>query len=127
MKKLTGLLLALTALFVLSSQTVLAQGYSTMSSGTMGKSYPTMAGEKLMTGVVNAATGFIELPKTIILTTRKDGAPYGLTVGFLTGLMHTVGRTVFGALDAATFFIPTQPTVQPNFIWQDFDRETTYG
>lgn len=127
MKKLTGLFLALTALFVLSSQTVLAQGYGSMSGGTMGKSYPTMAGEKLMTGVVNAATGFIELPKTIILTTHKDGAPYGLTVGFLTGLMHTVGRTVFGALDAATFFIPTQPTVQPNFIWQDFDRETTYG
>lgn len=126
MKKLAGLFLLFT-LFCLSAQTVMAQGYTTMSGSSMGQSYPTLAGEKLMNGIVNAATGFIELPKTIILTSRKDGAPYGLTVGLLTGLIHTVGRTVFGALDAATFFIPTQPTVQPPYIWQDFDKETTYG
>ena len=126
MKNLAGLFLLLATFFCLSSQTVMAQGYD-MSSRAMGQSYPTMAGEKLMNGVVNAATGFIELPKTIILTSQRDGAPYGLTVGLLTGLIHTVGRTVFGALDAATFFIPTRPTVYPHYIWQDFDRETTYG
>lgn len=127
MKNLAGLFLLLATLFCLSSQTVMAQDYTTMSGRTMGQSYPTMAGEKLMNGIVNAATGWVELPKTIILTSQKDGAPYGLTVGLLTGLIHTVGRTVFGALDAATFFIPTQPTVRPPYIWQDFDRETTYG
>lgn len=125
MKKLAGLFLLLSALFFLSSQTM-AQSYY-MSSGTMGQSYPTMAGEKLMNGIVNAATGWVELPKTMILTSQRDGVPYGLTVGLLTGLIHTVGRTVLGALDAATFFIPMRPTVYPPYIWQDFDKETTYG
>lgn len=63
----------------------------------------------------------------MILTSRRDGPAYGLTVGLVTGIMHTIGRTVFGVLDAATFFIPTQPTVRPPYIWQDFDKETTYG
>ena len=126
MKKLAGLFLLLSALFFLTSQTTMAQSYY-MSSGTMGQSYPTMAGEKLMNGIVNTATGWVELPKTMILTSQRDGVPYGLTVGLLTGLIHTVGRTVLGALDAATFFIPTHPTVYPPYIWQDFDKETTYG
>lgn len=124
MKKLAGLLFS--ALFFLSSQIAMAQTY-TIYGERMTQSYPTMAGEKLMNGIVNAATGFVELPKTIILTSQRDGAPYGLTVGLLTGLIHTVGRTVFGALDIATFFIPTRPTVYPPYIWQDFHKETTYG
>lgn len=93
----------------------------------MAQSYPVAASEKLVNGIANAATGFVELPKTIILTSRRDGAAYGLTVGFVTGIMHAVGRTLFGALDAVTFFIPTQSTVRPSYIWQDFDKETTYG
>lgn len=125
MKKLAGLLLSLSVLFFLVSQTVMAQSY-TMYGERLEKSYPTMAGEKLMNGIVNAATGWVELPKTVILTSQRDGAPYGLTVGLLTGLVHTVGRTVLGALDAATFFIPTPPVVHPPYIWQDFDKETTY-
>ncbi len=126
MKKLVKLLLSLSVLFFLASQTAMAQS-TTMYGERMEKNYPTMAGEKLMNGIVNAATGWVELPKTIILTSQRDGAPYGLTVGLLTGLIHTVGRTVLGALDAATFFIPTTPVVSPPYIWQDFNKETTYG
>lgn len=91
------------------------------------QNYPAMAGEKLVNGITNTATGFVELPKTMIITTRRKGALYGLTVGLVTGIMHTIGRTVFGALDAVTFLIPTEPTVRPHYIWQDFDQETTYG
>lgn len=107
-------------LFLVLPQTAMAQREITQS-------YPAAAGEKLVNGVVNVATGVAELPKTIILTSQRDGAVYGLTIGLVTGIMHTIGRTVFGALDAATFFIPTQPTVRPSYIWQDFDKETTYG
>jgi putative exosortase-associated protein (TIGR04073 family) len=91
------------------------------------QSYPAMAGEKLVNGITNTATGFVELPKTMIITTQREGVAYGLTIGLVTGIMHTIGRTVFGALDAVTFLIPTEPTVRPNYIWQDFDKETTYG
>jgi putative exosortase-associated protein (TIGR04073 family) len=98
-----------------------------MAQRDITQNYPAMAGEKLVNGIANAATGFVELPKTMILTTQREGAVYGLTVGLVTGIMHTIGRTVFGALDAVTFFIPTEPTVRPHYIWQDFDKETTYG
>jgi len=98
-----------------------------MAQRDMPQSYPVAASEKLVNGIANAVTGVIELPKTVILTSRRDGAAYGLTIGLVTGIMHMVGRTVFGALDAVTFFIPTQPTVRPPYIWQDFDKETTYG
>lgn len=103
------------------SQTAVAQQYRTANS------YPAAAGEKLVSGVANVATGFVELPKTIMLSTRQDGAAYGLTVGLVTGVMHTIGRTVFGALDAVTFLIPTEPVVRPLYIWRNFDKETTYG
>ena len=46
--------------------------------------------------------------------------------GFFTGLFHSVGRSVIGALDIATFLIPTTPIVNPPYIWDNFDRETTY-
>lgn len=116
------------SLFFFSSQAVMAQGYSTMGSGgRTGQSYIAMSGEKLATGVVNIATGIVELPKTVILTSQRDGTPYGLTVGLITGIMHSVGRTVFGALDVVTFLIPTPPTVRPKYIWENFDKETTYG
>jgi len=114
----TGIFLMI--LLSVAPQAVMAERGTTQS-------YPAAAGEKLVNGVANAATGFVELPKNVILTSQQDGAAYGLTVGFLTGILHTVGRTVFGALDAVTFLIPTQPTVRPHYIWQDFNRETTYG
>lgn len=93
----------------------------------MVQSYPAAASEKLVNGITNVATGFVELPKTIILTSQRDGPAYGLTIGLVTGIMQTIGRTVFGALDAVTFFIPTQSTVYPPYVWQNFDKETTYG
>ena len=31
------------------------------------------------------------------------------------------------ALDVVTFLIPTPPTVRPKYIWENFDKETTYG
>jgi len=88
--------------------------------------YPTKVGEKLGNGIANAVTGVVEIPKTMIVTGHKKGATYGLTAGFFIGLVHTVGRTVSGAIDIATFFVPTTPMVNPNYIWDDFDRETTY-
>ncbi len=112
--------IAFLMLFCVLPQTAMAQREITQS-------YPVAASEKLVNGIVNVATGVIELPKNVILTSQRDGAAYGMIIGLVTGIMHTIGRTVFGALDAVTFFIPTQPTVRPPYIWQDFGRETTYG
>ena len=115
MEKLFKSFLVVSALFFFSSQAAMAQ------------SYQYLAGEKLGSGFANVATGIAELPKNMIIATEKNGLPYGMTVGLFTGIIHTVGRTVIGALDVATFLIPTGPSVYPTYIWNDFHNETTYG
>jgi len=121
MERIVKLSLVLSILFLFSSQAVASGSYFS-SSG----SYFSRSGEKFVSGIANVATGFMELPKNVILTSQNEGPLYGITVGLATGLMHTVGRTVIGALDVVTFLVPTKPSVQPPFIWQDFSRETTY-
>jgi len=96
------------------------------SQAAMAKDYPTKIGEKLGTGISNAVTGIAEIPKTMILTSNRNGIAYGMTAGFLTGIVHAVGRTFSGALDLATFPIPTTSLVAPEFVWNGFDKETTY-
>lgn len=100
--------------FLLSSQAVAAENYFGDSS------------QKFVSGITNAATGFTELPKNIILISQKEGPLYGITLGTAQGLLHTVGRSLIGILDAATFIIPTNSSLNPPFIWQDLSRETSY-
>lgn len=114
MRRIVYLSLILSMFFLVSSQAVAADSYFGNAS------------EKFVSGIANAATGFVELPKNIILTSQKEGPLYGITIGVAMGIMHTVGRSLVGVLDAATFFIPTKPSVNPPFVWQDFSRETSY-
>jgi putative exosortase-associated protein (TIGR04073 family) len=83
-------------------------------------------GGKLENGIANAVGGFIEIPKTVMIMSRSDGPVYDMTVGLLAGIVYMLGRTVYGAVDMATFMIPTKPLVDPDYIWNDFDRITTY-
>ena len=88
--------------------------------------YPARMGLKLGNGLANAVTGVAEIPKTIMVSNRAHGPAYAASAGFVTGLFNMLGRTLGGALDIATFMIPTKPIVQPDFIWQNFNKETTY-
>lgn len=90
-------------------------------------SYPEKVGEKLATGVANVVTGVAEIPKNMMITGHKNGVAYGATAGFFVGIVHTVGRTLSGAVDIVTFVVPTTSIANPTFIWDDFDRETTYS
>jgi putative exosortase-associated protein (TIGR04073 family) len=116
MKKLFKSLPLLFALCVLFPQSAMAE-----------ESYTQRMGQKLAVGFANIVTGFVELPKTIIVTGKENGPAYGATAGFATGLIHMVGRTLFGVADFITFPIPTKPMIYPDYIWNDFDRETTYS
>jgi putative exosortase-associated protein (TIGR04073 family) len=122
MRKIIKLFLVF--LFLFSSQAVIASGYSSPRAVSSG--YISHSGEKFVNGITNIATGVIELPKNIILKTQNEGVVYGVTVGVVTGVMHTVARTVIGALDVVTFMVPTQPSIRPPYIWQDFSTETSY-
>ncbi len=117
MKKIFKSLLVISALTFFSPQAAMAHA----------QDYATDTAEKLAHGIANTATGWVELPKTIMITSQKEGIVYGLTAGVLTGLVHVVGRTAFGIMDVATFMIPTEETVKPEYIWEDFGKETSYG
>jgi len=97
-----------------------------LPSAAMAHEYPTKAGEKLGSGVTNIFTGVLEIPKTMIVTSRTDGIGYGMTNGFFVGIVHAVGRTLSGVFDVTTFVIPTTSFVQSEYIWNNFDQETTY-
>ena len=97
------------------------------SQAAAADSYISQSGKKLLCGVTNVATGFVELPKNVLLMKhQEDNELYGVAVGLITGIMHSVGRTAIGFLDAVTFIIPTHPSVTPHYVWQDFSRETAY-
>lgn len=115
MKKMFKMLLILSALFF-------ATPYAAMAD-----SYPTKVGEKLSNGIVNVVTGVAEIPKTIMVTSRTKDPAYAATAGFMTGMVHMLGRTLFGVMDLVTFMIPTKPLVNPDYIWKNFDTETTYN
>ncbi|MEY4960938.1 MAG: hypothetical protein RL610_1117 [Pseudomonadota bacterium] len=89
-------------------------------------SYVTHMGNKLGYGIVNIATGWVEVPKNIMIVGQRDGVVSGATTGVFTGLFHMVGRTAYGIMETATFFIPTHPIVKPGYIWDNFNKETSY-
>lgn len=77
---------------------------------------------KLVRGVANVATGWLEFPKQIYLTTKHDGAVKGMAVGPVKGIGMTVARTVTGALEIATFLLPYpgfyDPFFDPAYVWE---------
>jgi len=89
--------------------------------------YGTQSAGKFSRGIANLATGWLEVPKNISNESRNSNAGVGLTYGTLKGAAHTVGRTLSGAFDTATFFIPSNGFVHSDYVWNDFNRETTYG
>jgi len=88
--------------------------------------YPARVSAKLGNAIVNATTGLAEIPKAIMISNRAEGPAYAATAGLVTGIVHMMGRTLSGAYDMATFMIPTKPIVTPDYVWQDFDKETSY-
>ena len=103
-------------------------------------SYSDIMLTKLGSGFANLATGLVEIPKNMINTangssqggysmnTNRSGELlFGLTGGALKGVLHSVGRTASGMIDVATFFVPTKPTTNPPFVWQNFYTDTQYG
>ena len=105
---------------------VLSALFFSAPSAAIADSYPEKAGAKLGNGMANAVGGLLEIPKTVIVTSRSDGPLYGATVGLMSGILHTLGRTLYGVADMATFFIPTKPLVDRDYIWNDSDRITSY-
>ena len=120
MKSSSRLALLFSMLFLFSSQ---AQANEDISTDV----YFSRAGMKILSGVANVATGWMELPKNISIWNQKNNNILSdFTEGVLWGIVHTAGRTASGAVDVATFWLPTFPTPSPTFVWDDFSKESDY-
>ncbi len=73
-------------------------------------------------GAINLATGWLELPKQIYVTTKETGYAKGLLVGPFKGIGMTLVRTVSGFGELATFYLAYpgfyDPWFEPRFVWQ---------
>jgi putative exosortase-associated protein (TIGR04073 family) len=92
-----------------------------------GISYPARIGGKLGIGLINATTGIVELPKSMMVESSKEGIWMGMSVGLLKGMTNMLGRSLLGMMDVVSFPVPTKPLVTPAVVFQDFGEETTYG
>ncbi len=91
------------------------------------KTYGAQIGLKTASGFTNIATGWLEVPKNIINTTNDTNIIWGIGGGTFKGVVVMVGRMGTGIADLITFPIPTKPIARPNFIWTDFDVDTSFG
>jgi len=91
------------------------------------QSYGSQVGDKALNGFTNMTTAVLEIPKNIINTTNDSNIILGSVGGLAKGIVHTVGRMMTGLTDLVTAPLLTKPIVQPEYIWDDFDLDTTYG
>ena len=82
---------------------------------------------KFSRGFANTATGWLEIPKHVINESKSSNVVYGVTLGLLEGVMHTVGRTLVGVMELGTFFVPNPEFIHPRYVWSPFEQETRYG
>lgn len=90
-------------------------------------SYGYYAGYKILNGFTNIVTSWLEIPKNTINATNDSNIFWGLSGGTAKGIIHMAGRIGVGVADLVTFWLPTEPIAQPDYIWKDFDVDTTYG
>ena len=101
--------------------------YATTGGSANGGSWPrwpTASGKmltKLLRGVVNVVTGWVEIPKRVHETSQTSGAGAGLTFGLLRGFGYGFVRTLGGAYEVITFPFPAppdyRPVMQPEYIF----------
>jgi putative exosortase-associated protein (TIGR04073 family) len=89
-------------------------------------SYGRKINEKGLRSVANLLLSFPELPKGVINVTNDSNIFFGLTGGFLKGVINTSGRLAAGVVDLVTLPIPTKPIAYPLYAWEDFDQDTRY-
>jgi len=106
---------------------VLAIAMFSVAPNVWAGDYGTQSASKFSRGIANLTTGWLEVPKNINNESKRSNAGVGLTYGTLKGGVHTVGRTLSGAIDTATFFIPSGSFVHSDYVWNDADHDTTYG
>jgi len=79
---------------------------------------------KLLRGVVNLSTGWIEAPRQIYEVGTHEGWVRGILRGPFDGIGMFFARTAAGALETVTFPVPLptyKPLVTPAYAWESED------
>ena len=80
------------------------------------------AGDKLVRGLANFFTGFIEIPRNISNTTQERSLLEGWTVGLAKGVGYTGLRMLSGVYETVTFPFPVprnyEPIIRPEYVWE---------
>lgn len=76
---------------------------------------------KLVRGITNTITCFVEFPRQTIITTRDMG-PVGVIIGPIKGVEMTLYRGVVGVTETLLFIVPSpgdyDPMMDPEYVWQ---------
>ena len=120
--KKTGIALLCAGILGGGVSSAFADDFQTLESSSPQRVVEGMSG-KMVRGVTNIATGWLEFPMQIYLTFKNDGIAKGLTLGPLKGVGMTVVRTVTGAAETTTFFLAYpgfyDPYFEPEFAWEE--------
>ncbi|MEQ1654357.1 MAG: exosortase system-associated protein, TIGR04073 family [Nitrospira sp.] len=79
---------------------------------------------KLIRGMVNLSTGWIEVPRQIYEVGTHEGWVRGLLRGPFDGIGMFFARTAAGAIETATFAVPFptyKPLLKPAYAWEPED------
>ncbi len=84
-------------------------------------------GHKLIRGVANTVTGWVEMPKQMYLKTTQGPPVIGTLQGIVEGVGLGFARTTAGLYEIATFPVPLpmhyEPLFQPEYVWQDEEEK----
>lgn len=126
MKKHLFSLIALGMLFVMTCSST-SNGQDALSLddefiGVPAEVIVDSMGRKLFRGIVNIATGWVELPRQFASTSRHDGLLAAFPLGLFKGVVMTVIRTGVGGYDVVTFISATpgdfDSLLDPRFVWE---------
>jgi len=81
--------------------------------------YADNAFHKLGRGIVNAGSGWLEVPKTMYEESKEHNPLIGLTYGTIKGSVKCVGRTGVGAFETGTFLVPKydETMLEPEYVF----------
>lgn len=102
--------------------------------GVRHRSYGQKVGNKFVRGIANIGGAVVEIPKNFINATNAKGVGgegsnflWGLGGGGIKGSINFLGRIASGLIDVITFPLPTTSITRPEYPWQQFNEDTSYG
>lgn len=108
------------ALMLIMPVSAAAAGNKTVDTSSAQEIVDGMA-TKGVRGAANIVTGWVEIPKQIMVTGEEDGWAKGAVVGPFKGIGMAIVRTACGVGELATFFVAYpgfyDPWLEPRFVW----------